>query len=141
MLAILNTLSTLAELASTARHCLSLITNTMAGIASSVRCPCVLARGRNLPAGRAAGGAKRLRLPAAAADWLFYPKNKIRSFNTKHYKKQQQRGGEGTLRYCEGMGRDLPAGRAAGGAERLWLSAAAAYALFFPTNKVHSFST
>ena len=71
---------------------------------------------------------------------LLYPTNRVRSFNTKQKKKQQQRG-VGTLRYCEGMGRDLPAGRAAGGAERMWLSAAAADALFCPKNKIRSFST
>ena len=56
---------------------------------------------------------------------LLYPTNRVRSFSTKQKKKQQQRG-VGTLRYCEGMGRDLPAGMAAGGAERLPLPAAAA---------------
>ncbi len=45
-------------------------TKTMAGIASSVGCPCVLARGRNLPAGRAAGRAERMCLSTAVADAL-----------------------------------------------------------------------
>ena len=40
--------------------------------------------GRELQAGRAAGGAERLRLPAAVADAMLYPKDQIRSFKTKH---------------------------------------------------------
>ena len=50
-------------------------------------------------------------------------------------KKQAAETGEGTLRYCEGMGRDLPAGRAAGGAERLRLPAAVADALHAANNR------
>ena len=89
--------------------------------------------GRDLPAGKAAGGAERLRLPAAAADALFHPKS-ISSFSTKA-EKQAAETGEGTLRYYEGMGRDLPAGRAAGGAERLRLPAAVANALHAANNR------
>ncbi len=89
--------------------------------------------GRDLPAGKAAGGAERLRLPAAA-DALFYPKS-IRSFSTKAEKTSRRDGGGHLALYCEGMGRDLPAGRAAGGAERLRLPAAVADALHAANNR------
>ena len=66
-------------------------------------------------------------LSAAVADALRCFTLQIEfAVSAQNRKKKQQQRGVGTLRYCEGMGRDLPAGRAAGGAERLPLPAAAA---------------
>ena len=68
--------------------------------------------GRDLPAGKAAEGAERLRLPAAAADALFYPKS-ISSFSTKAEKTSRRDGG-GHLALLRGDGTQPAGGQGCG---------------------------